>query len=375
GSLDLKAIVSTVYEEVRRAIPADRFSYYRYNAQRETLETMFDRSLEEGSTSDSPAPEESLADRNVLDAAISEGKSMFLRGSTVSDSMIIAPVRSGQTIAGLLVVSGRGPELDDDAHLRLLESIANLTEIALEKASLYEDIVTKSREIEHRNKELDDFTYVVSHDLKEPLISIEGYSKILLKEYQEEIGDSGKIYLSSLVNSSTRLKNLIDDLLTLSRLGRVTEAVAQVPLDAMFQDVLQDIQFTLQEANATVEVEGTLPNVLYNPTQLGMVVRNLISNAIKFNDKPAPRVVLRCSTDETMHHVSVSDNGIGIEEAYFAKIFMIFQRLHRTEEYRGTGTGLTIVKKIVENHGGTVTVSSVPGEGSTFTFTIPISQQ
>lgn len=375
GSLDLKAILSTVYDEIRRAIPGDRFCYFEYNDQRGTLETMLDRSLGEGTASEPPTGEQLRKNLTPLDKTFSEGKPMFVQCSEPSVSMIVAPVRSGQTVAGLLVVAGYGTELEDEAHLRLLESIANLTEIALEKASLYEDIVTKSREIENRNKELDDFTYVVSHDLKEPLISIEGYSKILLKEYQTEIGDSGKIYLSSLVNSSTRLKNLIDDLLTLSRLGRVSEAVDHIPLDAVVNDVLQDIQFTLQEANATVEIEGSLPKVLYNPTQLGMVIRNLISNAIKFNDKPAPRVVLRCTNDGSMYHVSVSDNGIGIEEVYFDKIFMIFQRLHRTEEYRGTGAGLTIVRKIVENHGGTVTVTSVPGEGSTFTFTIPQSQQ
>jgi len=136
-------------------------------------------------------------------------------------------------------------------------------------------------------------------------------------------------------------------------------------------EILQDIQFTLHERNAEVVVSENLPEVRYNRTQLGVVFRNLITNAVKFNDKPQPKLEIDVREEGEKYVFSVKDNGIGIEERYFDRIFMIFQRLQRKEEYQGTGAGLTIVKKIVENHHGRIWLSSVLGEGTTFSFTIP----
>jgi len=255
--------------------------------------------------------------------------------------------------------------------LRLLESIANMTGIAVDRAVLYEDTVAKSLEIENRNKELDDFTYVVSHDLKEPLITIEGYSKIVLKEYQEKIDEEGKGYLTAVVHSTARMKSLIDDLLTLSRLGRLAEAPHAVSVRRILADVLRDFEFTLREKNAVVSVPENLPDVNYDGTQLSVVFRNLISNAIKFNPGPEPRVQIGVREDDREFVFSVADNGIGIDKQHFDKIFIIFQRLHRSEEYQGTGAGLTIVKKIVERHHGRIWVESEVGKGATFFFSVP----
>jgi len=280
-------------------------------------------------------------------------------------------MKSKETVVGVLSLTRATADTFSESHLRLFESIANLTEIALEKATLHDDTVNKAREIEERNKELDDFTYVVSHDLKEPLITIEGYSKILLKDYNAALDQDGKEYLETVVQSSGHMKNLIDDLLTLSRLGHVKEAAEVVSSGEVVMDVVHDIQFTLHERNALVEVTTELPEVRYNRTQLGIVFRNLIANAVKFNDKPQPKVEISAREEKQDYVFSVKDNGIGIEERYFERIFMIFQRLHRKEEFRGTGAGLTIVKKIVENHHGRIWVNSTLGEGTTFSFTIP----
>ncbi len=241
----------------------------------------------------------------------------------------------------------------------------------MDRAVLYDDTVAKSLEIENRNKELDDFTYVVSHDLKEPLITIEGYSKIVLKEYQERLDQEGKAYLSAVVQSTARMKSLIDDLLTLSRLGRLAEEPHAVSVKAVLADVLHDFEFTLRERNATVTTPEILPEVTYDETQLSMVFRNLISNAIKFNERPEPQVWIGVKEEEREYIFSVADNGIGIEQQHFDKIFVIFQRLHRSEEYRGTGAGLTIVKKIIERHHGKIWVESEVGRGTTFFFTVP----
>jgi light-regulated signal transduction histidine kinase (bacteriophytochrome) len=236
---------------------------------------------------------------------------------------------------------------------------------------LYEDTVNKSIEIENRNKELDDFTYVVSHDLKEPLISVEGYSKILLNDYKDKIDDTGREYLGSIVQSSARMKNLINDLLTLSRLGRVAETLDTVSVDDVIKAILQDLQFTLKEKNVALHIGSPLPYVRYNETQLSMIFRNLISNAIKFNASAKPRIDISVTEEESQYIFSVADNGIGIQSEYFEKIFMIFQRLHRSEDYQGTGAGLTIVKRIVEKHRGRIWVDSVAEKGTTFYFTIP----
>jgi PAS domain S-box-containing protein len=368
GALDLNTILSIVYEEVRKAIPVEDFVCYSYSSEKPSLVPVFERHAVAPDAG--PNPEAGVSPEDVYRDVLRNGSPSLIRKAGEGERLV-APVRSKGIVTGLLVVQGKQGEEYDDAHLRLLESIANLTEIALDKARLYVDIVNKSIEIEARNKELDDFTYVVSHDLKEPLISIEGYSKILLREFEESIGEEGKEFLSSLVHSSTRLKNLIDDLLALSRLGRVGEPTDDVPSGEVVREVISDIQFTLRERNATVEVAGELPTVRYNRTQLGIVFRNLISNAIKFNASDHPIVRISSTRENNEYRILVADNGIGIEERYFEKIFMIFQRLHRNEEYRGTGAGLTIVKKIVENHGGRVSLESLPGKGSTFSFTIP----
>jgi light-regulated signal transduction histidine kinase (bacteriophytochrome) len=247
-----------------------------------------------------------------------------------------------------------------------------LVEIAVDRALLYEDTVRKSEEIQERNKELDDFTYVVSHDLKEPLITIEGYSKIIQAEYRESVDEEGQAYLTSVVQASQRMKNLIDDLLTLSRIGRVSETQESLPLREVIDEILRDFAFSLKERHATVSVPAVLPSVRYNRTQLGMVFRNLIANAIKFNTTPEPRIDISVTETGDEYTIAVRDNGIGIERQHFEKVFVIFQRLHRSDEFRGTGAGLTIVKKIVENHHGRIWLDSVVGQGTTFFFTIPV---
>jgi light-regulated signal transduction histidine kinase (bacteriophytochrome) len=212
---------------------------------------------------------------------------------------------------------------------------------------------------------------VVSHDLKEPLISIEGYSKILLKDYRDNVDEEGKKHLLSVVESTSRMKNLIDDLLTLSRVGRTTEEAEEVSVGETLQEIISDLQFTLQEKRVRVSVAPNMPRVQYSPTQLSMVFRNLISNAMKFNNKPDPAITIGVEEGHSEWVFSVEDNGIGIEQRYFDRIFMIFQRLQRSEEFRGTGAGLTIVKKIIENHKGRIWLESEPGVGTKFYFTSP----
>ncbi len=369
GTLNTGSLLQSVRAEVSRALPVDSFFYDVYNENELRLERMYQ--FENGK--ELTAARDSLKSEFILEDSpfwtlVHEGTSLDTHHS--NSSMIAVAVMAKAKVIGVITVGAKKGNAYSGAHLRLLESIANLTQIALEKARLYEDTIDKSTEIEARNKELDDFTYVVSHDLKEPLISIEGYSKILLNDYGGSFDQDGKDYLASVVQSTGRMKNLINDLLTLSRVGRVAETVQTVSSSQIVDEILRELRFALEERKVNVEVADALPTVRFNATQLSMIFRNLISNALKFTDKPEPRIIISCEQKSDEYVFAVKDNGIGIEKQYFEKIFQIFQRLQRSEHYRGTGAGLTIVKKIVENHHGRIWVESALGEGTTFFFTV-----
>jgi len=269
-------------------------------------------------------------------------------------------------------VQGNGGTHYSETHVQMLESIANLAAIALEKGKLYEETVQFAEEIQRRNKELDDFTYVVSHDLKEPLISIEGFSKILQSDYQDVINTEGKEFLDMMTGATTRMKGLIDDLLLLSRVSRPLESFKPVAIKKIIEDIKAEMEFTIRKRGVNILIPEHLPYVVGNETHLKIVLRNLIGNAIKFNDKPAPTVEIGFQNAENNYYLfSVKDNGIGIDKEFHEKIFVIFQRLHPREQYEGTGAGLAIVKKIVEMHKGTIWVESHMGKGSTFFFKLP----
>ena len=363
GALDTRSVLTVVHDGLKKALEFDSFAYFAYSPKTGRLGVQFHRERENGGHVPlSP-------DMAGVVAALSGEP--FSGNSPAGGSLLAVPVRSKGETTGIIALGREATGQFADAHLRLVASIANLMSIAIDRAGLYEDTVAKSQEIEARNKELDDFTYVVSHDLKEPLITIEGYSKIVLGDYRDLIDEEGRGYLTSIVQSGKRMKGLIDDLLTLSRLGKVSETEESLPLREVVHEVLHDIEFTLHETHATVNVPEDLPTVRYNRIQLGMVFRNLIANAIKFNRSAAPRVDIEVIRAEGGCTISVQDNGIGIERQQYDKIFVIFQRLHRTEDFRGTGAGLTIVRKIVEKHGGRIWLDSVVGEGTKFYFTIP----
>ena len=373
GSLDLNSMLQVVYREVTKALPLERFYYQAYVAEENTL-TLLSRTVN-GVAEFYPAGlnVRALSDwPNSIYQEVVANATSYLGPTSAGarDSMIAVPIRSNDKVVGIISIVSSQPSAYNFGHLRLLESIGNLTGVAIGKAMLYEDTLKKSIEIENRNKELDDFTYVVSHDLKEPLISIEGYSKIVMKDYHDLLDQEGKEYLSAVVQSTARMKHLIEDLLTLSRLGRTIEPQEIVSVKKVVDDILHDFQFSLRQRHVVVHVQENLPSVRFSSTRLSMVFRNLISNAMKFNDKPEPIIDIGFDEDEHDYRFWVKDNGIGIEPQYFERIFAIFQRLKRSEEYRGTGAGLTIVKKIVDREGGRIWIESTPGVGSTFFFTM-----
>lgn len=225
--------------------------------------------------------------------------------------------------------------------------------------------------LQQSNKELDDFTYTVSHDLKEPLRSIEAFSKFLVQDYQEQLQGEGKGFLERIRANAKRMGDLIEDLLELSRLSRRANQLTEVNVADMIEEVKQRLAYAIMEKRVELVVQGSLPTISCDRVRLTEVFANLVSNAVKYNDKPAPRIEIGYHATEQAHEFTVKDNGPGIPAEYFEKVFEMFQRLTKREDQEGTGIGLTIVKKIVELHGGRVWVESAVGQGAIFHFTIP----
>ncbi len=239
-----------------------------------------------------------------------------------------------------------------------------------EKKRLEQSLQEKTKRLEEKNQQLEQFTHVVSHDLKEPLRTISAFSQYLLEDYYDKLDEDGKDYLTRINRASLRMQNLIDDLLRLSRIGTRHETLEKVYLSEVFEQIKEDMKARLE--NVELRLPKTMPIIIANRTHMVELFGNLISNAIKYNDKPEKRVEIGWSQQGEFYKFYVRDNGIGIEEQYLDKIFELFERLNpRGDDYESTGAGLTICKRIVEEYGGRIWVESKVGEGSTFYFTLP----
>lgn len=235
-----------------------------------------------------------------------------------------------------------------------------------------------SEELQRSNRELQNFAFVASHDLQEPLRKIRAFGARLKQSYSEELGEKGGDYINRMFSASERMSVLIDDLLAFSRVFTQQKPFEPIDLNDIFEDVLDDLEIAINEADATVTVDD-MPSINGDVSQIRRLFQNLIANSIKFRDPEKPCMV---TLTKTMHVddyendvvvITVKDNGIGFEQKFAEKIFTLFQRLHGREEYSGTGLGLAICRRIVERHGGSIDAVSELGEGATFTIELPIS--
>jgi signal transduction histidine kinase len=235
----------------------------------------------------------------------------------------------------------------------------------------------QTEELRRSNAELEQFAYVASHDLQEPLRKVASFCQLLEKRYGDQLDDRGHEYIGFAVDGAKRMQRLINDLLTFSRVGRLGSTHTEVNLDDALKSALDNLGAAITESGAEiVRLEEPLPTIDGDPTLLTMLWQNLIGNAVKFQrEGVAPRIVIEVEqatgADDGDWLFSITDNGIGIAEEFTDKIFVIFQRLHGRDEYSGTGIGLALCKKIVEHHGGSIWVDNSYTQGTRFLFTLP----
>jgi PAS domain S-box-containing protein len=240
--------------------------------------------------------------------------------------------------------------------------------------SAFVDITERKQmedELRRSNADLEQFAYIASHDLQEPLRAVAGMVQLLQKRYQGQLDDRADEYISHAVEAAARMQALIQGLLTYSRVERRNQPIEPVDAGACLQTALKNLDVSIRESHAVIETEP-LPTVQADPVQLTQLFQNLIGNGIKFRGGNEPQIQISATRLKAAWQFSVRDNGIGIEPQYFERIFLIFQRLHTRREYSGTGIGLALCKKIIERHGGLIWVESEPGRGSTFHFTLPL---
>lgn len=229
----------------------------------------------------------------------------------------------------------------------------------------------RTRELEASNRELEQFAYVASHDLQEPLRKVSSFCQLLADHYQGQLDEEGEEYIAYAVDGANRMQQLINDLLTLSRVGRSEQARSAVDCNRVIDRVRLDLALAIEETGAEVVVSGRLPVVRAQQAEQVQLFSNLVANAIKFHGDEPPRVEISAVRDNGDWRFAVSDNGIGIDREYADRIFGVFQRLHARSRYPGTGIGLSVCKKIVESNGGRIWLESKPGAGSTFCWTYP----
>ena len=290
----------------------------------------------------------------------------------------------------------KGIILQDESKrpARLLGVVQDITEQKLFEAELNRqvkertiELENKNQQLENINQELEQFTYAASHDMQEPLRKVNTFTSFLLENHAEQLDERGKNYLGRISASVSRMKNIIDDLLNYSYQTREEQQLVPTDLNRIIQDIEADLEVIIEQKNATI-LKDDFPTIVAVPAQVNQLIANLVSNALKFTKPGVPvqielrnktvtnNEMMRSDIDDSMQYlmISVIDNGIGFDQQYAEQVFGLFKRLHGKSDFAGTGIGLGLCKKIVQNHKGTIWAESEPGKGSAFHVLLPLSQ-
>jgi len=273
--------------------------------------------------------------------------------------------KDGTAVAVAVTVS---PILDGNGDV---SEIAVIAGDITQRIRAEDGLAERTRQLERENAELAQFAYVAAHDLQEPLRKVASFCTLLARRYEGRLDDQADVYISYAVDGATRMQQLVNDLLMFCRMGETQEETVEVDCNAVVDRVRRDLAAAIEESGADVVVTGPLPTVLGEETRVAQLFGNVIGNAVKFHGTEPPLVSVSAARDGAEWRFSVADNGIGIEPQYCDRVFAVFQRLHTRAEYPGTGIGLALCKKIVEACGGRIWFESSPGEGTTFSWTMP----
>lgn len=318
-------------------------------------------------------PEHEVLGRDIVEvtpteATREEAKQIIehlLAGETWSGEFVVQH-RDGTTFPAIVTDT---PILDE--HGRLIAVIGITTDITARRDAEVQ-LENYAQRLERSNRELEQFAYVISHDLQEPARVVSSYLRLLAQHSQDELDEGSATYVAYAIESAERMQSMIRALLALSRLDTGGDDLAPTDTEDLLKRTLRVLAYPITESNAEIS-HDTLPTVMADCVQLGQVLQNLIANAIKFQQGPTiPKVHISAEKTDDAWMFSIADNGIGIAAAHLDRIFEIFQRLHTQEQYPGTGIGLALCERIIERHGGRLWVESEIGQGSTFYFTIPI---
>lgn len=284
------------------------------------------------------------------------------------------PIIASGRVAAVMEFFSQRCAAPDAGLLETMGAVGEQLGRVIERSEASERLRAQARELMRSNEELQQFAYVASHDLQEPLRMVASYTQLLAQRYGDKLDADAADFIHYAVDGARRMQALINDLLAYSRVGTRGQPFAEVNCDGVVRTALQNLKVAVEETGATVRYGG-LPIVFGDSTQLVQLFQNLVGNAIKFR-RPGepPEIEISARRGDGAWQFAVSDNGIGIEPQHSERIFVIFQRLHTREKYPGTGIGLAVCRKIVERHGGRLWVESNPGHGSVFQFTLPDHQ-
>lgn len=415
-SLHLETVLATTVVEVRQFLQADRVFIYRFEPDWggvvivESVAPGWKSILGSRPKDPSFAPTyvhlyqqgRVQATADIYAGELTDCYVKFLEQFQVQADLVV-PILQAERLWGLLVANQcAAPRQWQQWEIEWLRQLTTQLAIALQQAELYQQLQSELEERQRRenelkrqqqllvqsNADLQQFASVASHDLQEPLRKIQVFGNRLKEKFSEVLGAQGRDYIERMQNAVARMQNLIDDLLIFARITTRAQPFVATDLQQVVQEVLSDLEVRLQQTQGRVEV-GKLPTIDADPVQMRQLLQNLIGNALKFHRSQVPPVVkvysqllnsqlqpLGDNSDSVAAcQIVVEDNGIGFEPKHQERIFQAFQRLHGRSEYEGTGMGLAICRKIATRHGGSIQATSIPGQGATFTVTLPVQHQ
>jgi signal transduction histidine kinase len=296
-----------------------------------------------------------------------------IAGEAGLKSCLAFPVLSGQEVVGVMEFYSADTTEPDTHLLEAMAAVGTQLGRAVERERSLAALTRQAQELTRSNTDLEQFAYVASHDLQEPLRMVASYTQLLARRYRGRLDADADDFINYAVDGANRMQTLINDLLAFSRINTKAQGFTSVDCNLALERALGNLKHAIDESRATV-THDALPTLQADAAQMSQLFQNLIGNAVKFHGIEPPRVHLSAQQPGGEWRFSISDNGIGIDPQFAGRIFAIFQRLHGKEKYPGTGIGLAICKRIVERHGGRIWVESEAGKGSTFYFTVPAEE-